>query len=221
MKKQIKAVIDIFITYLLVQFAPLLLVRFAPAISSNISVAELSIYSTIVAFIIGAIVMLYISKHFRMTNAIEKKTSSPLLKTIGYGILGLFLSVIGQYLATIIEVNWLGESLTSANTQSLLEIAKAYPLFILVITFVGPIMEEHVFRKSIFGPLYQHIGGIGAAVISSLLFAFLHLDGHILLYSIIGFAFCYVYYKTGSIIAPIISHMLMNLLSILPLFFHN
>ena len=76
-------------------------------------------------------------------------------------------------------------------------------------------MEEFVFRKVVFGFLYDIIGGTGAGVISSLLFAFLHFDGHILIYSVIGLVLSYLYFRTKNIAAPIIAHVLMNTIVIL------
>lgn len=218
MSKRLKPIVYIFLIYLAAQFLPVLIGVIAPTFMESSGIVNLTIYSNIATFIIGAIAMIYVANRFHMTNKVETGKKSSALNIILYGVLGVFLSIIGQYLATIIEVNFLGESLSSANTQSLLEIANAYPLFILAITLFGPIMEEFVFRKAMFGPLYRHVGGVGAAVISSLIFALIHFDGHILLYSVIGFVFCYVYYKTGSIVTPILSHVLMNAIAILPLY---
>lgn len=76
-------------------------------------------------------------------------------------------------------------------------------------------MEELVFRKVVFGVLLDHIGVVGGAVVSSLLFAFIHFDGHLLLYSSMGFVFCYLYYRTKNIGTPILAHALMNTLAVL------
>ena len=56
-------------------------------------------------------------------------------------------------------------------------IAKQLPVFILLISIVGPILEEYIFRKVIFGEIYNKIKGnrivafLIASIVSSILFA--------------------------------------------------
>ncbi|MBR7508527.1 CPBP family intramembrane metalloprotease, partial [Mycobacterium tuberculosis] len=69
------------------------------------------------------------------------------------------------------------------------------PIFIVLISIVGPILEEYVFRKVIFGELYNFIKGsrvvsfIIASIVSSLIFALAHND----------FKFIPVYFGMGVI----------------------
>ena len=61
-------------------------------------------------------------------------------------------------------------------------IAKQLPVFILLISIVGPILEEYIFRKVIFGEIYNKIKGnrivafLIASIVSSILFAIAHND---------------------------------------------
>ena len=54
-------------------------------------------------------------------------------------------------------------------------VAKQLPIFIILISVVGPILEEYVFRKVFFGELYDRIKGnriiafLIASIVSSLL----------------------------------------------------
>ena len=196
----------IILIYIAAQFLPALLVFFVP----ESIVVDVSIYSTIAAFVIGAILMFIVNHRSTFDNSLENTPSYSKKRILLWGIAGMFLAFAGQYLAVFIETALLNIPIGSQNTADLVFIVDQYPVFLILIAIFGPIMEEFVFRKAIFGYLYDITGGIGAAVISSLIFAFIHFDGHYLLYSIMGFVFCYLYWKTKSIAAPIIAHALMN-----------
>lgn len=198
--------IKIILIYVIAQFLPVLLILFVP----DSAVVNTSIYGTMVSFILGTILMFIVSHRSDFNNSLENSAKAPLPRILLWGIGGMFLAFIGQYIAVLIELFILGIPLGSQNTQALVELVNNYPVFLLLIALFGPIMEEFVFRKAIFGFLYDAIGGVGAAVISSLIFAFIHFDGHYLLYSVMGFVFCYLYWKTKSIAAPMIAHALMN-----------
>ncbi len=120
------------------------------------------------------------------------------------------MAFAAQIIANLIETLLLGLPVDSANTQNILLIVSKYPFYLIIVSIMAPIMEEFIFRKVIFGFFYDLTGGVGAAVISSLLFAFMHQDSHILLYSSMGFVFSYLYIKTKNIATPIIAHVLMN-----------
>lgn len=196
----------IVLTYIAAQFIPAFIVPFVPAENRFM----VTIYTTIACFVVGVGIMLWINQTATFPNSIEKSTKPPVQKVILWGVCGTFLAFVAQYAARAIELFIFHLPAGSQNTQTLMVTLGTYPLFILLIAILGPIMEEFVFRKVIFGSLFDITGGIGAAVISSLIFAFVHVDGHILLYSMIGFVFSYLYYKTKSIAVPIIAHSLMN-----------
>lgn len=196
----------IILIYVLAQLLPVFLIFFIP---QNL-ILDVSIYSQIIAFIVGAIAMFVVNHRYKFNNSLENTPSASKRNIILWGIAGMFLAYMGQYLAIFIETFLLNIPIGSQNTAGLVEVVNKYPIFLLLIAIFGPIMEEFVFRKAIFGYLFDLTGGIGAAVISSLIFAFIHFDGHYLLYSVMGFVFCYLYWKTKSIAAPIIAHALMN-----------
>ncbi|MDZ7834747.1 MAG: type II CAAX endopeptidase family protein [Alkalibacterium sp.] len=170
---------------------------------------------SLVLFTLGAVGMIAIDKRYKMTFPFEKPLSSQKKAVLVWGIAGIFIALVAQNLASIIEVRYLGSPMESENTQMLIEVVRNYPIFILLIGLAGPIMEEFVFRKAIFGLLVEKTGGVGAAVISSLIFAFIHFDGLLLVYSSMGFVFSWLYYKTKNIWTPIIAHCLMNTLAVL------
>ena len=170
---------------------------------------------SLILFSLGALGMIAIEKRFNMHFPFEQPFKKKKKDVLIWGIVGIFIALFAQNIASIIEVQLLGSSMESENTQMLVEVVRNYPIFILLIGVAGPVMEEFVFRKAIFGMLIEKTGGIGAAVISSLIFAFIHFDGLLLLYSSMGFVFSWLYFKTKNIWTPIIAHCLMNTLAVL------
>lgn len=197
--------------YLIAQFLPVLILTLAP---DNLQ-TEAAIYGTIFSFSLGAIAMILLNRKSTIRNSLVLNPSLPRKKVIYWGIIGIPLVLLVQYLANLIEILVLGLPIASENTQNILVIVDKYPIYLVIVSVLGPIMEEFVFRKVIFGFLYDLTGGIGAAVISSLIFAFMHFDGHILLYSSMAFVFSFLYSKTKNIAAPMITHIAMNTLVML------
>ena len=70
----------------------------------------------------------------------------------------------------MIEMYVLGIKPGSENTARLMDIARTTPWFLIVISIIGPILEEIVFRKILFGTLYKKFNFFIAAIISSLVF---------------------------------------------------
>lgn len=138
------------------------------------------------------------------------KDKMPLSQTILWGILGFGLVLAGQMLGSMIET-MLGIAGESENTSSLLTIVSVAPITVLAIGLFGPILEELVFRRVIFGSLKQVTSFWLSALVSAMFFALLHNDiKHILLYAITGFILAFLYNKTGRIIAPMIAHISLN-----------
>lgn len=85
------------------------------------------------------------------------------------------------------------------------------PIVVLSVIFVGPILEEIIFRRFLFGFLGKKIGQIPAAVLSSLLFCTIHLSWPFLpVYLITGLVLCWVYHKSGELLPCTLIHMAIN-----------
>ncbi|OCS88949.1 hypothetical protein A6K76_13435 [Caryophanon latum] len=135
---------------------------------------------------------------------------APWSDTIFWGVAGFFIVMAGQALAIQIET-WIGIDLGSDNTGRIIEISKAAPMMIVATILFGPILEEILFRRVIFASFLPSMKFFGAALISSIVFAAIHMDfSHMLIYIACGFTFAFVYYKTKRITASIITHVLMN-----------
>ena len=210
---QSKTALQILLIYTAAQIVPVFVLAYLPK-NPTLQLYG-SVYGTLAAFLIGAIAMIWLNKKRAYTNSIEQEGTNSLGSIILWGVAGLFLALIAQQIAFNIESLVFNLPLESANTQSLFALTEEFPIFFLIIGIAGPIMEEFVFRKVIFGSLIDHTGMIGAAVLSSLVFAFIHMDGHLLVYSSMAFVFCFLYVKTKSLKAPIIAHVLMNTAAIL------
>ena len=94
--------------------------------------------------------------------------------------------------------------------------AAPFPMQILCLGILIPICEELVFRGLMFRRLRQGGTFMAAALYSSFVFGFLHVNMVQMLYGfILGMMLAYLYEKYGSVKAPIAAHMAMNLLSVL------
>ena len=206
-----KAATRIIFLFILIQLLAGIIPLFLP---ESLGAAR-ALIPSLVFFSLGAIGMIFIEKRFNMSFAFEENISKRKKDILLWGVLGVFIALFAQNIANFIEVQYLGSGTESVNTQMLVEFVRSYPIFIVIIGVAGPIMEEFVFRKAIFGMLIEKTGGIGAAVISSLLFAFIHFDGFLLVYSAMGFVFSWLYFKTKNIWTPILAHSLMNIIAVL------
>jgi uncharacterized protein len=168
----------------------------------------------IFSFTVALIIILFIlRKEMGATRLNERENSAGFL--FMWSIIGFFMALFAQYIAAILE-SMLGIKMGSENTQQILSIIETLPLAILVTSIVGPILEEIVFRKIIFGALYKRFNFFISALISSLIFALVHMDpAHILIYSAMGFTFAFLYVKTKRIIVPIFAHVAMNTMVVL------
>ena len=206
-KSNLKGSIFIIITFIAVQIfgalAVLALTNFAPSIAISAMVG---------VNVLGVFVALWINNRYNIVYDFERNPSS-ISQIIKWGLLGMALAYLSQVAIVFIEILIFGEPSVSANTESIMQVVSGEPIFLLLRIFTAPFIEEFVFRKAINGILVDKIGWIGGAVISSLLFAFVHFDGMILTYAMMGLVFSYVYYKTNSIWTPILAHMGMNLLA--------
>ncbi|CAD5902796.1 CAAX amino terminal protease family protein [Carnobacterium maltaromaticum] len=203
--------ITILFTYLLAQLLPVLLAQIAP---KQLKI-EFVVYGTLLFFALGTLIMIQLNRKSTIRNSITLQKSLSLKQVITWGIIGVFAAIIMQQLAQFIEVHLFQQTIASQNSAEIFAIINKYPLFLLTTVLFGPIMEEFVFRKVIFGFFFDLTGAVGAAVISSLLFAFVHMDGHFLVYSTMGLVFCFLYTKTKNIATPIIAHVLMNTIAVI------
>ena len=159
-----------------------------------------------IGFVITLIVVFRDKKFFE----IWKGKKSGIAGSILWGLLGFLLLLIGQSLAALIEIA-IGIEPGSENTSSLVTIAEVVPLAIFAVVLFGPVLEELLFRRVIFGSLNQRTNFFVATAISALVFALVHMEFvHLLLYFSTGLILAFLYQKTKRIITPIIAHVCLN-----------
>lgn len=165
-----------------------------------------SAISAAIAFI-GSLILISRNKNFWKVFSGEKAS---LGVSIGWGIIGFFLVLLGQSIGAMIE-QAIGIDYGSENTEAIMKVTELAPIMILASVLFGPVLEELVFRRVVFGSLVQSQNFWVAGVISAIVFAVIHLDfSHIILYTISGFVFAFLYYKTRRLLTSIIAHMLLN-----------
>lgn len=141
----------------------------------------------------------------------ERSDQSTIGVAIGWMIIGVFLAFLVQGIAGLIEMSLFKVEPGSENTSQLVDIALTYPIFFFVFIVIGPILEEIVFRKVIFGSLYTRFNFWISVLISSLIFGVVHGElEHLLIYTSMGATFAFLYVKTKRLIVPIVTHVLMN-----------
>jgi len=169
---------------------------------------------TVASFALALVVSIYILRN-EVTDFFQseqKKIGTIIL----WSVLGTILAFVAQFTAVFIERFAFGIQPGSENTFQLMDIARQSPVFILVIALIGPILEELVFRKAIFGSLYNKMNFFFAALISGVIFAIVHMDfSHLLIYTAVGMVFAFLYIETKRIIVPIIAHMAMNSIAVI------
>lgn len=205
----------IIIAYIAMQLSSLIgipLVSFAGAAMGK-SLEEMETiavpYWLVISFSLTLIIVMLLLKKERKSQVDVRSMASP-SSSAAWAFAGVFLALIAQSLAASIEA-MLGIEMGSENTQEIIKIIEKFPVVILVSSIIGPILEEIVFRKIIFGSLHKRMNFFFAALISSVIFALAHFEPeHVILYSAMGFTFAFLYVKTKRIIVPIVAHVTMN-----------
>jgi membrane protease YdiL (CAAX protease family) len=114
------------------------------------------------------------------------------------------------------------EDVTNANRMLLLVQIIGKPLTVLVVGISGPITEECVYRAFLIGKAKTKLPLWVCVILSSLLFAAMHLHGFTLLnfLSVLptfasGLIYAVAYAATGNITVPLLMHILNNMVGII------
>jgi membrane protease YdiL (CAAX protease family) len=170
---------------------------------------------TTLSFTIATLLTVLVLRRDLFSSSREVRKGS-LVNSLMWAFNGVFIALIGQSVAALIEKNLFGIEPGSENTAQIIDIAKVFPAFIFIIAILAPVLEEIIFRRIIYKPLADKYNFWIGATISSLFFAVVHFDfEHILLYMSMGFTFAFLYRVTNNLLVPIIAHMSMNSLVVL------
>ncbi|CAH0308791.1 hypothetical protein SRABI96_04896 [Peribacillus sp. Bi96] len=216
MKKEYWFVI---ITYIAMQLSSIVGVPLFMLIGSSTGMPadELEVksaaYWIVFSFLVAlSLILLLMRKDMR--EKINTKDPASIPVSIFWAIAGIFLALFSQTIAGSIE-QMLGVESESENTQQLISLIYKVPLVIFVTSVIGPILEEIIFRKIIFGSLHKRFNFFISALLSSVIFGLAHGEfEHLLLYTAMGFTFAFLYKHTGRILVSICAHVAMNTLVI-------
>ena len=207
---------------------------FAVYIAPQFLPRTLSVGSKITTIVIIALLATFIMIAYatKVKNDIDRKDRKysflvifaiGLIGFISMMILQALINAFLQYLSQFLQPN-------SQNTANVVKIVNSYPIFILYVVVLGPIMEELFFRKAVFGYFYDAMIGSKKwvrftipALITGIIFALPH-DGFspiMIVYIGMSFVFSYLYLHTKRIITPIVAHISMNTLVVLIQLFIN
>jgi membrane protease YdiL (CAAX protease family) len=92
--------------------------------------------------------------------------------------------------------------------------AEAIALDLLTGALVAPLSEETLYRGIVFAGLAQYMPFLPAALISALLFAIPHGIGVLAPILVLGTGLAWIYARTGTLWAPILSHAVVNAISL-------
>lgn len=215
-----KTAFYVLITYIICQLSVLLLI-FIPGLKDSLlqlfsgiseqdKLIKLSAWWSTISFAVAFIVSFTLISRNKQFWEVFKGEKASIGASIGWGIIGFFLVFLGQTIGAYIELA-LGIDMGSENTEAIMDVTKVAPIMIIATVFLGPILEELVFRRVIFGSIIQNYNFWIASIISAIVFAAIHMDfTHILLYTICGMIFAFLYHKTKRLLTSIIAHILLN-----------
>lgn len=204
--------------YGLAQFGPALIL--STGILGNLSGENLKITgiaTQVVLFFLAFIVIVVLHQNISNPTELERQTKEKKRYIVLWAFVGYFIVMIYQIIASLINIHILGAPQQSPNTERILQIANAFPIFIVLIAVIGPILEEYIFRKVIFGELYNILKGnkvvkfFIASIVSSILFSVAHGDpSFFIIYFGMGMIFSAFYVYTKRIWVPILIHVFQN-----------
>ncbi|WP_138420874.1 CPBP family intramembrane glutamic endopeptidase [Aquibacillus sediminis] len=197
----------VIITYIIAQLSGLVV---APIIKVlNVDPFTASVSWNVISFVAALLVTMYLLRD--EIRQVCKRGATKISNVLLWSFLGIFLAYFAQIGSIIIETFVLGIKPGSQNTFDIMNIARAAPIFILIISIIAPVLEEVIFRKIIFGSIYKRSNFIIAGLASALIFGLVHNDNpHILTYTAMGLVFAFLYVHTKRIIVPIIAHAAIN-----------
>lgn len=174
---------------------------------SNITVILVAICN----YVLPLPIFLYLMNKFE-SSELEKESVD--LKTfIKYIAITITLMLIGNLIGIILTTIIGGaiQSEISNPVENLINSTNIW-LNLALISIIGPIFEEILFRKILIDKTIKY-GARISIIISALLFGLFHGNVNQFFYAfLMGGFFAYVYIKTGKIIYPIILHLIVNLM---------
>ncbi|WP_105994216.1 intramembrane glutamic endopeptidase MroQ [Staphylococcus simulans] len=206
------------IVYGLALFGPQVLYR--AGVYDNFKGKQLMLatsYTQVILMIAAALIILWMNYKVKNKTQLELQKKVQKRFVVPWALLGLVAVLIYQVIASLINHFVFKIDQPSPNTTGIMKIIQEAPIFIVLVAIAGPLMEEFVFRKVIFGEIFNILKGnkiirfIIAGTVSSALFASAHNDpDFIIIYFGMGFILAGFYVFTKRIAVPVLIHIFMN-----------
>ena len=178
---------------------------------------RISIFALVDIIYIGIILFMFRKEIKDGLEDLKNNFEERSLASLYAWITGSLIMVISSFIISIML-----KQKVSSNEALVRESIKLAPLYMLfTCSFVAPIFEEMVFRRSLYGLLKRKWEFI---FLSGLAFGLLHVLGsfnnvldflYVIPYGAMGFCFAYLYYNTKNITLPIIIHIIHNTVLVL------
>lgn len=170
----------------------------------------------VVYYIVNFCVTVYLFRHF-LRSSVKEMACRP-VAVVWYAVLAyLGYQVLTELLG--IAILWLKPDFYNVNDASIFSMMSV-PLALATV-FLVPLTEETLYRGLIFRKLFDKMP-VGAYLISMAIFAAVHVVGYVgsfspltlllcfLQYLPAGYCLCWCYRQTGTILAPMLMHMMVN-----------
>ena len=142
-------------------------------------------------------------KHFNYKN---------IKQGLYWGLIILFFNLL-LGLILIFIYSKLGITAAPQNAAAIIEATAKSNAFIVFLSVVvaAPIAEELIFRGIVFRTFAKQLSIVMALILSGLVFSLIHMDWFFVIQIwAMGFLLGLSYHKTGSIVTPIVAHMVVN-----------
>ena len=178
---------------------------------------------TFITHFINAGVIIYILRRFLLRN-LEIALAHPIY-TIYYAALGYMAHTVLTEIVMFISYSICPDLLNLNDQNVTAQLGQEFGLMAVTVVVLAPIGEECFFRGLLLRGLYDRSPAL-AWVLSAGLFAAVHVIGYIGLYSPVelvlaffqylpsGVALCIAYQRGGSILSPILTHMIVNAMAL-------
>jgi len=171
---------------------------------------EDSIYGLIIFITYGFLIVLYAWVRNKKKWPFDFNFKLPSKLTVFISLLFSVTLIIGINYPSNFFLNQLFENKDTDAVNSMIS------LFSLGAVFIGPVLEELIFRGIILNGLRVKYGNNLALIVSSILFAIVHIQpAQIITALLMGLVFGYIFIKTNSLGLVILLHSVANLTSIL------
>lgn len=224
-KRTIKVLISITLYIILMYVLPIIIPDYNSLIASGIlpntvTPEMFSIFMNLLIYVTLFISLIILLKEdlvedFVSLKQIEKKD------IFANSLVGYFLLVIGSSVGSSITIA-LGGTGSSENQQVIERILKSEYGFLMIIcvALIGPIVEELIFRKSLFALGDKcKLNRIITIILSSVFFGLIHVISggdfvEVFPYVFMGLAMGISYQMSKTLLVPVIVHVFQNTLSV-------